>query len=150
LPPHAGQAMAARALIRAGLLLGDRRFEDMGRGVLRAHHQLLQNYGIAAPSLLIAVELALSDPREVVIVGEPGDPAVVEFLSKARSFPQHRVVTLLHSGNRERLLELVPMLKGKDMLDGRPAVYVCRHGVCERPVTDPGELRLTQAAGSSK
>jgi hypothetical protein len=35
----------------------------------------------------------------------------------------------------------VPLLVGREAVDGGPAAYVCRGFVCERPVTDPGALR---------
>jgi len=138
-----GQAVAARAFIRAGLLLGDTRLEDLGREVLRANHAILESFPIAAPSLLLSVELAMADPREVVIVGDPGDPAVGAFLKTARAaYPPHRVVTVLHDGNREQLRALSSIFDGKDLVDGAAAAYVCRRGVCERPVTDPAALEL--------
>jgi hypothetical protein len=34
----------------------------------------------------------------------------------------------------------IPLLEGRDLVDGRPAAYVCRAMVCERPVTDPADL----------
>jgi uncharacterized protein YyaL (SSP411 family) len=35
----------------------------------------------------------------------------------------------------------VPLLAGRGLVDGRAAAYVCRGMVCDRPVTDPGDLR---------
>ena len=35
----------------------------------------------------------------------------------------------------------IPLLAGRDLVDGRPAAYVCRDLVCERPVTDVAALR---------
>jgi len=32
--------------------------------------------------------------------------------------------------------EDVPLLAGKDFLDGRPTVYVCENFACQTPVTD--------------
>jgi uncharacterized protein YyaL (SSP411 family) len=36
----------------------------------------------------------------------------------------------------------IPLLEGRDLVDGGAAAYVCRGMVCERPVTDPQELVL--------
>ena len=35
----------------------------------------------------------------------------------------------------------IPLLQGRDLVDGRAAAYVCRDLVCERPVTDAAALR---------
>ena len=52
---------------------GSKKFNKTHHDVLRAHHTILENYPIAAPSLLLVVELAMADPQEVVIAGEPSD-----------------------------------------------------------------------------
>ncbi|MEZ5092026.1 hypothetical protein [Nocardioides sp.] len=36
--------------------------------------------------------------------------------------------------------EDIPLLVGRRAVDGRAAAYVCRHQVCERPVTSAAEL----------
>ena len=45
----------------------------------------------------------------------------------------------------------IPPMADRDVVDGRPAAYVCRNLVCERPVTDPADLGrvLGSAAGGA-
>jgi uncharacterized protein YyaL (SSP411 family) len=136
-----GIAMAAHSFLRAGLLLGDEELYGIGMGVLRANAALLERMPIACPSLVLALQFHLGDPREVVIAGEPDDAATKEMLKVVRrQFPPHRVVVLLHKGNRKALEAMSPLFQGKEEMDG-PTAYVCRRGVCEAPVTDPKRLK---------
>jgi uncharacterized protein YyaL (SSP411 family) len=136
-----GMAAAARACLRAGLLLGDQQLYEMGLGCLRANNRLLVNSPAAAPSLVVAVQFHLADPREIVIAGEPGDARTQALLAAAwRAFPDHHVTALVHEGNRKALKALSKVFDGKEPVNGAPAAYVCRRGVCDAPVTDPAKL----------
>ncbi len=137
-----GPAMATRALLRAGLLLGDETLYGRGVAALRANAAMLERSPVACPSLVLAWQFHVADPREIVIAGPPEDVRTQALVRAVRSsFPANRVVALVHDGNRERLEALSPVFAGKQPVAGVPAAYVCRRGVCEAPITDPERLR---------
>ena len=145
-----GVALMARALMRAGLLLGSEERYERGLAVLRAHHDVLRDRPDAVPSLARAAMFHLGDPREVVVVGEPGDPRTAALLRAAwGGVGLPRVCALLTAGNRARLEELSPLFVGKTA-DGAPRAYVCSRGACRAPVTTAAELSKALAAPSAE
>ena len=76
---------------------------------------------------LVALDLHLSPPRELAIVGPVGSD-----VARAALEPwQPRTVVAVGPADD------VPLLAGKDLVDGEPAVYVCERFACREPVTDP-------------
>jgi uncharacterized protein YyaL (SSP411 family) len=138
-----GTAMVVRAMLRAGLLLGDEALYEAGLEALRANHAVLERSPVACPSLVLALQFHQNDPREVVIAGDPADPRTQALLSAVRgSFPASHVVAVVHDGNRAALAKVSKVFDGKVPVGGAPAAYVCRRGVCEAPVTDPAKFKL--------
>ncbi|CRX38656.1 thioredoxin domain-containing protein [Estrella lausannensis] len=43
----------------------------------------------------------------------------------------------------DSLGEWLPMIRGKEALQGRTTLYICREGVCEKPITDFDEMLLS-------
>ena len=80
----------------------------------------------------------MTGPLEVAVVGPAGDPARDELERAARAAPSPGAVVVV--GEPSEVSE-VPLLAGRGLVDGRPAAYVCRGMVCDRPVTTPEELR---------
>ncbi|MFI0903945.1 thioredoxin domain-containing protein [Streptomyces sioyaensis] len=85
---------------------------------------------------LAVAEAAMDGPREVAVVGPPGDPdtAALHHAALLGTAPG-AVVAMGAPGSDE-----VPLLQDRPLVDGKPAAYVCRHFTCERPTTDPAEL----------
>jgi uncharacterized protein YyaL (SSP411 family) len=140
-PIPSGQSSAAYGLLRLARLTGESRWEDAALGVLRLLHTVAVQYPTAFGHLLRALDFELSDVREVAIVGP--DPAPLERVVRGAFRP--------HVVSAGGPVDGVPLLAGREPVDGRAAAYVCERFACRRPVTEPEELEaaLTGSAGSA-
>jgi uncharacterized protein YyaL (SSP411 family) len=56
-----------------------------------------------------------------------------------RKFLPHKAVVWRHQGDRN-LFSLLPLVRDQQPLEGKTTLYICRQGVCERPLTDIDEI----------
>jgi uncharacterized protein YyaL (SSP411 family) len=84
---------------------------------------------------LCTLDLQLPPPREVAIVGD-----VHSEVARAALAP-FQPATVVAVGPSED----VPLLAGKDLVDGHTAVYVCERFACRAPATRVEELQLDSA-----
>ena len=98
--------------------------------MLRLVRDLLARAPTAFGWALCALDLHLSPPRELAIVGGPESDVARAAL---RGFDPNAVVAFGPA-------EDVPLLEGKDARRRQAAVYVCERFACRAPVTDPAEL----------
>ena len=133
-PTPSGNSTAALALLRLSLLSGEGKYERHGLGVLRLLFPLAARHPLAFGHLLRAVDFYVAPVREVAIVG----PQPEDLVRTVRSDFRPRIV--LAGGD-----DGVPLLEGREPVDGHAAAYVCQHFVCEAPVTTPQELAAALA-----
>jgi uncharacterized protein YyaL (SSP411 family) len=129
-PTPSGNSMLAYVLLRLSRLWGDQELERQAVGVFRFVAPLLPRAPSAFGHALNALDLYFSPPREIAIVGPPGSEVARAALG---SFDPNAVVAFGPSDE-------VPLLAGKDLVDGRPAVYVCEAFACQAPVTEARAL----------
>jgi uncharacterized protein len=129
-PTPSGNAMLASVLLRLARIYGDDELERRAVGVFRLVHGAVTRAPSAFGHGLTALELHFSPPREVAIVGPVDSPVARAALEP---FQPDTVVAVGPSDE-------VPLLAGKTLVDGEPAVYVCERFVCRAPVTDPASL----------
>ncbi len=129
-PVPSGNSMLAYVLLRLARIYGDDELERRAVGVLRLVHRGLTRAPTAFGWALCALDLYLSQPRELAIIGSPEDEIARAALAP---FDPNAVVAFGPS-------EDVPLLAGKTRVDGKPAVYVCERFACRAPVTEVSEL----------
>ncbi|MBI5522809.1 MAG: thioredoxin domain-containing protein [Desulfarculus sp.] len=138
-----GNSVMAVNLLRLARLTGQERWERKALKLLRAFGETLRRQPMAHTHMLLALDLALGPSQELVLAGGPDDQALQEMLSLARAgFAPRRSLLLVPPGQAgEPVRELAPFTRGMGTLEGRPAAYLCSGQACQRPISDPAELK---------
>ena len=128
-----GSSLAAELLSRAGHLFDDDGYRDRARRIFEYESGAMSRYGPAYGRMLSVVDRDLADPIEVAIIGVDDDAPTRELVQAAhrRLF---RNATVAGRLTGEPVAE-VPLLAGRDLVDGKPAAYVCSGYACRLPVT---------------
>jgi uncharacterized protein len=124
-----GNSVAADVLLKLSKLYGEEKYERFASTVLRLSAQQVKRFPSGFGRMLSAMEFMLSPVKEIAIVGEKGSDVEREVWSGYRPFK------VMATGGA------VPLLEGREPLDGQPTVYVCENFVCQRPVTNAGDLK---------
>jgi len=129
-PIPSGNSMLAWMLLRLARMWGDDELERQAVSVFRLVEPALRRAPGAFAWMLCGLELWLSPPREIAIVGSVSSPVARAALA---GFDPRAVVAV---GSTDE----VPLLEGKELVDGKPAVYICERFACQAPITDPAAL----------
>ena len=124
-----GNSVAADVLLRLAKFYGDEKYERFAVTTLRLAAGQIRRFPNGFGRALSAIEFLIGDVKEIAIVGARGGEVGREVWSGYRPF---KVVAT--GGD-------VPLLEGREAVDGKATVYVCENFVCQRPVTEVEELR---------
>ncbi len=132
-PTPSGNSMLAYVLLRLARIYGDAELERRAVGVFRLVGQALPRAPQFFGHALCALDLHFSPPRELAVVGPPESEVARAALAP---FDPNAVVAFGPADG-------VPLLEGKGLVDGKPAVYVCQSFSCQAPATEPENLSKT-------
>jgi uncharacterized protein len=142
-----GNSLHAGNLLRLAAWTGEPAYRRAAEGTLRSLADALQRYPSGMAELLCALDFALGPVLQVALTGLPGETVALR-REVWRPFQPRKVVA---GWPAEGARAPIPLLAGRDRLQGRAAAYVCRDFTCRTPVVDPLELRavLLETAGSA-
>ena len=133
----AGNSMAASVLLRLAALTGEARYREAAVGALATVTTYLARYPTGFANWLSAAHFAVEGFDELAIVGEPGDSATQALVAVASDVFRPNLVLAVAA---DPAGSVVPLLAGRDMIDGRPTAYLCRDFACRLPVAEPAAL----------
>jgi hypothetical protein len=129
-PVPSGNSMLAWVLLRLARLWGDDELERRAVSVFRLVEPAVRRAPGAFAWALCGLDFWFSPPREIAVIGPVDSPVARAALAP---FQPSAVVAVGSSDE-------VPLLEGKDLVDSKPAVYICERFACQMPVTEPEEL----------
>jgi uncharacterized protein YyaL (SSP411 family) len=135
-----GSSAAADVLLRLSLITGEAEYEGAAVSALRRVRDLMARAPTALAHALGALDRYVGPSREVAVIGDPDDPATGALLDEVRRRYLPNIVLAASAPGDPVAAKAVPLLEGREPVDGRPAAYVCERFVCQRPVGDPTEL----------
>jgi uncharacterized protein len=151
-PSPSGTFAVAGALLSYAALTGSARHRAAAAGALGPLPAVAARYPRAAGWGLAVAEAMASGPAEIAVIGPPGDDRTAALHRMAlHAAPPGAVIALGggpgDGGEGDGADGSVPLLSGREPVDGAPAAYVCRDFACRMPVTDAERLRAELAAG---
>jgi hypothetical protein len=139
----AANSVAAMNLMRLDWMLGLAGARERALRTLAALRPQWSRASHALPQLLCALELALAEPRSVVLAGSPtaADFRALAAVLHDQLGPRRVVLAADGADGQKWLAAKRPSLAEMNPLAGRATAYVCGNLACQAPVTEPEELR---------
>ncbi|SDO30065.1 hypothetical protein SAMN04515671_0482 [Nakamurella panacisegetis] len=128
-----GASSIADALVTAGALTGRTDYTRIAERAMASVSTLMLRVPRSAGWHLAVAEALVAGPLQIAVAGHPG-PARDELVALVRAHAPGGAVVVAGEPDSSALLA------DRHLLDGRPAVYVCRGFVCDRPVTSAAEV----------
>ena len=127
-------AVAASAVARLSFHFDRQDWREAAVGAVRAYGRQITRYPRAFAKSLSVVDFLTEGPIELAFIG---DETMDSFRALQRAvadcYIPNRIVAKTPFGGTSPL----PLLAGKDAVNGQPALYICRNFTCQRPVTEP-------------
>jgi len=135
-----GNSVAVEVMLRLAALTDNDDYRRRAVTILRLIADSLRRYPSGFGRALCALDFFLGTPKEIAIIGDHELPQT-RLLRNAvwQPYVPNKVVAQA-APDDSRSSELVPLLRGRGLVNNSPTAYVCEHFTCSEPVTEPERL----------
>src|SRR5207248_2235937 len=127
-----GNSVAALTLLRLAGLTGEDAYREECDRLFRSFGSLLAGVPLAVGEMLLAVDFALAETREVVLVRRPGGSDAALLDSLRQRFLPWQVLARAAEGDGQLARE-IPLVRDRPTREGKATAYVCQRGACRLP-----------------
>ena len=128
-----GNSLTAELLLKLAVLTGNEDYRRQARLICLVMKESMARQPTGFGRLLCALNHLLVPSQEIAIVGDPEGADTAALLQVVRSRYLPTSVLALKRPGEESML---PLLEGRDLVNGQAAAYVCENYACKLPVTD--------------
>ena len=135
-----GASAATLVLLKLAKLTDKEQFKQMAMRSLEPMQESMRQYPLGFSNWLCDLDLYLSTPKEIAIIGPRDHPETSELLRiLCTTWLPNKVVAACDPDDPAPVSEL-KLFENRQMIGNQPTVYVCEHYTCQAPVTDPASL----------
>jgi hypothetical protein len=147
----APNSVAAMNLLRLDWMVGTPGARERAGQTIEALRPQWSRLPQALPQMLCAVELALAEPRTVVLAGDPPSPEfkALAAVLHAKLGPRRAILGADGGAGQAWLATRRPYLAEMRPVAGRVTAYVCENFACRSPVDTPAALEALLASGGA-
>ena len=142
-PTPSPNGVAALVLDRLSALTGKGLYRLMAEETLKAFAETAGGLGLFGATYFLALDLHLSHPAQVVIVGRKGDERTEALHRTALSSFRPGKVVALYDPEEVKGAPLPKVLASMIEAAPGPLAYVCAGEACAAPTSDPEQLQET-------
>ena len=115
---------------------------ERAKKTIDAFATTLSHFPSAIPQMLVALDYALSKPRQIVIAGQKDAPETKALLKEVnRHFLPKAILVLADGAEGQKYLgDKNEAIRAMSPIDGKSAAYVCENFTCKAPVTESKQL----------
>ncbi|QDU63713.1 Cellobiose 2-epimerase [Planctomycetes bacterium Pan216] len=128
-----GNSMAATALARLAKLTDRGDLVEKLERTLRLFHDQMKKYPMASAQMLVALGVHLGPTYEMALAGNGLEEESQEILRSIHGRFLPNKVIAFWDPTGEGGQPLVKLLEGKQALDDKPTLYICRDFSCQQP-----------------
>jgi len=114
-------------------------FQEMADKTLKGFGANLKDSPRGMPQMLVALDFALTEPRQIVIAGKPDASDTKQMFQILGShFIPVKIQLVVDGGQSQAAMaKSLPFLAEMKPIDGKSTAYVCCRHTCKQPTNDP-------------